>query len=236
VILSSRDAQQGHLSSETRRAFENLWKLQFTRGQEAGAWAWLYFDLAPWESEGAAYFGAALAAVAVGVAPDDYAGTSEIQERIELLRAYLLQDWENHRPFDQVMLLWASSELGGLLTREEQHSIIAEIVRLQRGDGGWSLTSLGEWDGREGYVPPRGSDGYATALVAFAMQKTGVSSDHGDLSQALSWLRSNQDPTTGRWRSSSLNRERDPASDRGLLMSDAATAFAVLALTQAGGL
>jgi hypothetical protein len=43
----------------------------------------------------------------------------------------------------------------------------------------------------------------------------------------------NQDPTGGMWPASSLNRERDPTSDLGLLMADAATAFAVLALMQA---
>ena len=82
LILSSRDAREGQLASETRQAFENLWKLQFTRGEGAGGWAWLYFGLAPWESEGAAYFGAALAAVAVGVAPNDYATSTGIQEHV----------------------------------------------------------------------------------------------------------------------------------------------------------
>jgi len=53
------------------------------------------------------------------------------------------------------------------------------------------------------------------------------------VSRALAWLVQKQDPTSGRWPSTSLNRERDPTSDRGLLMADAATGFAVLALTQA---
>ena len=89
LVLASRDAQRGELTSETRQPFENLWKLQFTRGEEAGAWAWLRFGLAPWESDGAAYYGAALAAVAVGVAPDDYAASSDVQAPLALLRAYL---------------------------------------------------------------------------------------------------------------------------------------------------
>ena len=100
LILASRDAQEGQLTSETRQAFDNLWKLQFTRGEGTGAWAWLHFDLAPWESDGAAYFGAALAAVAVGIAPDQYAASSEIQDRVALLREYLQEDWENRPPFE----------------------------------------------------------------------------------------------------------------------------------------
>ena len=120
LILASRDAQEGHLTSETRQAFENLWKLQFTRGEEAGAWAWLYFGLAPWESDGAAYFGAALAAVAVGVAPNQYAASTEIQDRVALLRTYLQQDSERRPPLDRVMMLWASTELSDLVTRDQQ--------------------------------------------------------------------------------------------------------------------
>jgi hypothetical protein len=53
-ILATHDAYEGRLTSDTRRAFDNLWKLQFTRGEAAGAWAWLHFGLAPWESDGAA--------------------------------------------------------------------------------------------------------------------------------------------------------------------------------------
>jgi squalene-hopene/tetraprenyl-beta-curcumene cyclase len=232
LILSSRDAREGQLTNETRQAFENLWKLQFTRGEGTGAWAWLYFGLAPWESEGAAYFGAAFAAVAVGVAPNDYANSTEIQDRVASLRAYLQQGLESRRALDRVMLLWAASELSDLLTSDQNQSLIRDVMRLQNTDGGWSLTSLGQWEGQDGFAPGPGSDGYATGLITFALQKAGVSRDQDNLSRALAWLVQNQDPT-GQWPAASLNRERDPASDRGRFMSDAATAFAVLALTQA---
>jgi len=233
LVLANRDAHEGQLTGETRHALENLWKLQFTRGEGAGAWAWLHFDLAPWESDGAAYFGAALAAVAVGIAPEDYAMSPEIQERLGLLRAYLLQDVESRLALDRVMLLWASAELSNLVAPEQEESIVAEMMRLQNSDGGWSLASLGAWKRQDGLPPDRSSDGYATGLIAFALQKAGVSPAQQNLSRALAWLVRNQDPRSGRWPASSLNRERDPTSERGLFMADAATAFAVLALLQA---
>jgi len=233
LILANRDAGGGRLRDDTRRAFENLWALQFTVGEETGAWAWLYFGLAPWESDGAEYFGAALAAVAVGVAPDGYATSPEIQERLDLLRAYLKRDAEGRRPLDGVMLLWAGSEISDLVTDAEQQGIVRDLTLLQNRDGGWSLSSLGEWRRQDGTSPDRASDGYATGLIAFVLQNAGASTAQDPVAPALNWLVENQDPDTGQWPASSLNTDREPMSDRGRFMSDAATAFAVLALTGA---
>jgi hypothetical protein len=233
LILASRDAREGHLTNDTRQAFENLWKLQFTRRDRVGSWAWLRFGLAPWESDGAEYFGAALAAVAVGVAPDSYASSIEVQEPLALLRAYLQQDSESRPPLDKVMLLWASTELSDLLTQDQAQSIVGDVMRLQNSDGGWSLSSLRQWERQDGLPQDPGSDGYATGLISFVLQGASVGPVQENLSRALSWLVQNQDPTSGRWPAASVNKERDPTSDRGLFMSDAATAFAVLALTQA---
>lgn len=52
--------------------------------------------------------------------------------------------------------------------------------------------------------------------------------------RGLDWLASHQDAASGLWYTASLNKQRDAASDTGRFMSDAATSYAVLALTRAG--
>ena len=69
LILAGHDAQSGQLSDDTRAAFDNMWALQQTTGENAGSWLWLQFDQEPWEGNDSAYYGAALAAIAVGTAP-----------------------------------------------------------------------------------------------------------------------------------------------------------------------
>ena len=234
LVLASRDAHAGSLRSDSRKAFENLWRLQFTRGDETGAWAWLNFGLAPWESDGSAYFGAALAAIAVGIAPGGYADSPDIQEPLALLRSYLREDLQSRSPYDRVFGLWAATELPGLLTVEQGESVLGLLEELQNPDGGWSLSSLGPWERQDGSAPVRVSDGYATGLVAYVLLRAGNSREQPNVSRALAWLVNSQD-AAGHWPANSLNKERDPTSDRGRFMADAATAFAVLALTEADG-
>jgi hypothetical protein len=70
-------------------------------------------------------------------------------------------------------------------------------------------------------------------LVTLVLQEAGVSRGDRHLRQGLVWLAQHQDPATGMWFAASLNKQRDLASDAGKFMSDAATAYAVLALTKA---
>jgi hypothetical protein len=57
-----------------------------------------------------------------------------------------------------------------------------------------------------------------------------VPKDDVKIAKGLDWLKSHQ-TTTGAWRTVSVNKKRDPNSHSGKFMSDAATAFAVLALS-----
>ena len=95
------------------------------------------------------YHGAALAAVAVGLAPDGYGVRPDIRENVARLGDYLRRRLDAQPPFNRVMALWASGALPDLLADAQQQAIVDDIVGLQREDGGWSLSSLGTWARRD---------------------------------------------------------------------------------------
>jgi squalene-hopene/tetraprenyl-beta-curcumene cyclase len=240
LILASRDARGGSLGDDTRRAFDNMWALQFRAGERSGAWAWLNFHYEPWEADGSAYYGAALAALAAGTAPNHYIAAPALQDRLKLLREYLVRGHEMQNLFNRVTLLWAAAswrggadEAPGLLSADQQRAIVDAVLRVQQEDGGWSMASLGAWKRVDGTPLEARSDGYATGLIAYVLQASADPRVKPPVTRARAWLVKNQDPLTGVWFAASLNKQRDPASDAGRFMSDAATAYAVLALTQA---
>ena len=232
LILVASEASSGGLSPETRLAFNHMWAEQRKVGPSAGAWAWLQFKNAPWEGD-SEYYGATLAAIALGRAPASYRTTPEIQPGIKLLRDYLLKDYASQILLDRVMMLWASSKLPELLTSSQQAAIVEEALSKQQADGGFSLSSfVGSWQRRDHTPLDIRSDGYTTGLVTLVLQEAGVARDQPQWRRGVAWLKQNQD-TEGRWLAYSLNKRRDLDSDVGRFMSDAATAYAVLALKHA---
>ena len=233
VILATRDAGTGALSDDARKAFDNLWKLQFKAGDQSGAWAWLDFHNEPWEAPGSQYFGNALAAIAIGTAPGGYAQTPAIQESVKALATYLQGSVAKATLLNRAMILWASAKIPGVLTPELRQKVMDDLVSKQQSDGGWSTASLvGDWKRRDSTPLDTGSDGYATGLVTFALRQAGRLASDPVVAKGLAWLVQHQDRATGTWVATSVNKERDPSSDIGRFMRDAATAYAVLALTQ----
>lgn len=231
MVLSLRDAETGTLSTETRKAFANMWALQMLAGDLKGGWAWLNFHYEPWEAPGSPYLGAALAAIAVGHAPGSYAASDEAKDGVARLKDYLAREQSKQNLYNKMMLLWASAKFAGILTTEQRDAIVLDVTTLQNVDGGWSTSSLGTFKRVDNTPLDEQSDGLGTALVTLAMQKAGIPRSNLSVSKGLTWLERHQDPATGGWTASSLNKQRDPASDAGRFMSDAATAYAVLSLT-----
>jgi squalene-hopene/tetraprenyl-beta-curcumene cyclase len=230
LILVRNDVPSGSLSNDARLALDNMWALQMKSGDMSGSWAWLQFHNAPWEGD-SQFYGTALAAIAVGSASADYKSEPKVQAGIKLMRSWLLKNMDAQTPADRVVLLWASARLSGLLTAAQQSAIVRETLAKQKEDGGFSLSSLvGSWKRRDNTPLDSGSDGYATGLVAYALKQLGSPDFEAARQRAVAWLSANQNPTDGRWPATSLNKQRELSSDAGLFMSDAATAYAVMAL------
>lgn len=231
LVLAVRDAQTGKLSEEARAAFANMWALQMRAQEASGAWAWINFHYEPWEAPQSPYFGASLAAIAVATAPGGYASTPAIQENLKLLREYFARETDKQSLFNQVMGLWASTKMEGLLTKAQQQAVVDAALKKQQADGGWSTSSLAPWKRVDNTPEETASDGFATGLITLALQSAGVPPTDARVAKGLAWLKANQNRETGQWFASSQNKNRDPNSDIGKFMSDAATAYAVLALT-----
>src|SRR5207248_6418821 len=115
------------------------------------------------------------------------------------------------------------------LTADERTAVAAQLLAKQQSDGGWSLPALGQFKRSDGTPQETASDGYATGLVLHVLQTAGISKDDPNVAKGLAWLRANQ-AATGEWRTASVNKKRNPATHVGQFMTDAATAYAALAL------
>jgi squalene-hopene/tetraprenyl-beta-curcumene cyclase len=225
LILTSYNPK---LNDDAKLALQNMWNLQLKTGDKKGAWTWLNFHNEPWEADDSQYWGATLAALAVGSAPKDYQAT--VHDNVNLLSEYLQREQSTQSLLNRTVLLWASTKIPGLLKPEQKKSIVDELLSKQQSDGGWSASSLvlSTWKRRDSTALPSISDGYGTGLVTFVLEQAGV--PRARLDRGLTWLSRNQEKDSGLWPATSLNKQRDPASDAGRFMSDAATAFAVMAL------
>jgi len=204
-------------------ALERMFRFQIREGEDQGAFPWFSLQLDPWEWANSRYFGAALAAVAVSQAPLPYRDRSETKA----LLAYLDRAAPNQPLHNRLTILWARDELIAKSTRRE---IIEQAWSTQGPDGGWSIQAIGPWIKTPRADVTKGSDTYPTALAAYSLRRGGIAKSDRRLQRALAWLKTHQDPGTGAWPSTSMNKEFPADSMMIHFMTDAATAYAALAL------
>ena len=236
LVLVTYDGGKAILGPDTQKALDIMWEQQFKTGPNSGAWPWFSLGNEPWEAPDSQYWGAALAATAIGSAPRRYLADPKIQVNVRLLKEYLNRGLHDQTGLNKLALLSASTKMPGLLPEAEQRLIITEVLAKQHSDGGWSAGELlgPTWRRHDGTPQDSRSDGYGTGFVAFTLEQAGLKSGQSELKRGLAWLVDHQDHSTGGWPGYSLNTKRDPSSDVGQFMNDAATSYAVLALTNGG--
>lgn len=223
VSLAVNDSQTTrNLHPMTRKAFAKTWTLQ----KADGSWNWPKCNWPPMEHDD--YFGATYVAIGVGSAPEEYARTDEAKAGLEKIRQYL----KSHDAPDlhhQIMLLWASLKIDGLMTPEEREAVVRRILAAQREDGGWSLFTLGDYKRHDGSANGKDSpsDGYATGLAVYALRLAGLPAERAELARGVAWLKANQ-RESGRWFT------RSPSTDKYHFVTHAGTAYAVMALAACG--
>ncbi len=118
LSLDDRFRELKEPSTEAKRALSILWKTQVTDGEFAGSWEWLSFGMEPWEGEGGRYFGASMAAIAVGTARENgyVMADADAREGLSSLRKYLFTNYGTQNLHNRVWMLWASAKVDGLLT------------------------------------------------------------------------------------------------------------------------
>jgi squalene-hopene/tetraprenyl-beta-curcumene cyclase len=225
VALARHDARtSGILRPVTRQALDRMWDLQ----REDGTWDW-----AVSQSHFSAidlHFGLTWAAIAGGMAPEQYAETRKAVTGLERIRRYL----ERHPPtslHQRTLLLLASKHVAGMLTREQRQQTIADLCAAQAPDGGWNSVSLLAPGDRPADGPAlTSSDGYATGFVLYVLREAGgLTAGDSRARQAVTWLKTHQ-RASGRWFTRSLSgKQRNVISLEG-------TAWAVLALGACGEL
>lgn len=221
--LAMNDAATTHsLNPLTRQALDRMWTVQ----RPTGDWKWpTRCAWPPMESD--THYGVTLAAIATGVAPDDYAKTPAAQAGLAKIRTFLkgnpLPDL-HHR----AMVLWASTFIDGLMTADEQKACVKDLLAAERPGGGWAFATIFNWERSDGKQQDlKTPDGYGTGFVIYVLRKAGVPVSEPALQRGVAWLKTHQ-RTSGRWFTRSLNKDQEH------FISHAGSAFAVMALEACG--
>jgi squalene-hopene/tetraprenyl-beta-curcumene cyclase len=202
------------LSAETESALEIMFAIQEPNGTWGSLDCW-----PPFESD--AYHEATVAAMAAATAPGwlqkiESSGNASLQAGVQRLKTYLMSTPPLH-DYSRVLLLWANSRMGGLLTAEQKQQLLEIVLKHQRDDGGWSIRSFAApeaWGGgnrarklrTETDFETPASDGHMTGLALIVLRSSGIEASDARVQRGVAWLKSNQ-RESGRWWTRSLNTD-----------------------------
>ena len=221
-VLAQNDAlTTGRLHPVTRQALDTMWTLQ----RDDGGFDWEKSQQPPSEVDD--HFGATMALIGVGAAPDGYAETPAAEAGLEKIRQYL-KGTPPVNLHQRAMLLLGSLHVGGIMSEAERNAVVADLCAVQKQDGGWGLQSLGNWK-RHDEKPDdtQSSDGYGTGFAIYVLRQAGVRADDPKIQAGIAWLKANQ-RTSGRWFT------RSQWKDSRHYLSRQGTAYAVRALAACG--
>lgn len=223
VELARHDAATtGRLDPVTRLALDHLWKQQ----NAAGGIDWIHVREAPQAIDD--WWPAAMIALGVAAAPEDYASTEAAKAGLEKLRGWFRSRTAATR-HEEALTLLADSAIGGILADSQRKAFLDSIRSGQRADGGWGMTDLAPWERKDKKpLDASRSDGYATALCVYVLARCGVDRSDPVLRKGTEWLKSNQRETGGWFTQSPFARDK--------LASNTGTSFAVQALAACGEL
>lgn len=224
AALAYNDSLNGeNLHDATKTALDRMWTLQ----RDDGGWDWLKCDWPPMESDD--HYGATLAAIAVGIAPNNYKSSPAAVDGMRKLKGYLDKTPSQTLHHD-LMKLWASTLHEGILDEVGKTEIIHRLFDLQLPDGGWAIASLGDWNRKDDKQQDKSSsDGYGTGFSVFVLRTAGIPSEDPRIQKGIQWLKTNQ-RKSGRWITRSLTK------DNKHFISHAGTAFAVMAIASCDNL
>ena len=222
AVLASNDAATtGKLHPATRKALDRMWTLQ----RDDGGFTWMKNEQPPSEIDD--HYGATMAAIGAGIAPEGYADTPQAKAGLEKIRRYL-HDNPPANLHHRAMRLLASQHVDGIMTEPERKKVVEDFFALQKADGGWGLATFGSWQRSDGKEQDyASSDGYGTGFAVYVLRRAGVPTDDARIQRGLVWLKTHQQQS-GRWFTRSLWKDQ-----KHYLTYDG-TAFAVLALAACG--
>jgi squalene-hopene/tetraprenyl-beta-curcumene cyclase len=226
VMVASMLAQNDALTTRrlhptTRRALDRMWTMQ----REDGGFDWMKYNQPPSEIDD--HYGVAMAAIGVGVAPDNYAETPAAKAGLNKIRAYFEDNPPAHL-HHRAMRLLASLHIDGIMTEPQRRQVVEGLFALQKSDGGWGVATMGNWERSDGKPPDvESSDGYGTGFAVYVLRKTGVRADEPRIQKGITWLKTHQ-RASGRWFTRSMWK------DSKHYITHAGTAYAILALAASG--